>query len=541
MCRSRIARTSSAMRPARPPPDRGLSTASGLERVTIRGNVAQPWGRTFASASLRRRYGSSARPICRPPIRLAGPHWVKSRAVRVFRSVTLRVAPIATALAWIAAAQGGEPRPSPELRWTDRTPAAMVSDAVARARAPGASEHAEAAAIAVIAALAERAPYDAARTALERVAGASEVGLELRGEAALLARMLSPDEGSEAAGRADRALGIVDRVSVLGPFRDNGGGLDAHDGPEAASPGFDPSADDSWGSYKVAWRTVPRAFAGARGIPLDVFVFPRKESCTWVASRLTMARAEPLTLRVAAAGQLRLVVDGVEVARDEGVHEAARFDRIAARVTLAAGEHLVAAKVCSGALDDEGRVRLRVTDDAGGWPGGVTSTPGPWDKGRAFPKAPVARAVLTPLARAIGNGATDVDARLDAAVLRTLGGADDLRSPRAPGLLSALADGAIDADRLAMVAWLAPSGANRGAWLNRARGAADGPRGTSSNAASSSVTSRPSSPTGRWRRCGAATSTRRTTAKRACSMPRWASRSAPRCCVWPPCADSTPS
>ena len=204
-----------------------------------------------------------------------------------------------------------------------------------------------------------------------------------------------------------------------------------------------------------------------------MFVFPRKESCTWVAAQLTVARVQALTVRVAAGGQVRLVVDGIDVARDDLVNAAARFDRVAARVTLGAGDHLVAAKVCSGALDDDGRVRLRVTDDQGRWPDGVRASAGPWPKGRPFPKAPSVRPQATPLGRAAGITAGDVDARLDAAILRTLGGADDLRSPRAPGLLASLADAGIDPDRLAMAAWIAPSASNRGAWLNKAREGAD--------------------------------------------------------------------
>ena len=48
-----------------------------------------------------------------------------------------------------------------------------------------------------------------------------------------MARSLSGDEGSEVAAREDAKLGVVDALALLGPFRDTGGGLDAHDGPEA--------------------------------------------------------------------------------------------------------------------------------------------------------------------------------------------------------------------------------------------------------------------------------------------------------------------
>ena len=42
-------------------------------------------------------------------------------------------------------------------------------------------------------------------------------------------------------------------------------------------------------------------------------------------------------------------------------------------------------------------------------------------------------------------------------------------------MLASLAEGTLDADRLAMAAWIAPLGANRSAWLNRARDQGDAP------------------------------------------------------------------
>jgi hypothetical protein len=350
----------------------------------------------------------------------------------------------------------------------------MLDDAIARAIAAKAAEHARAAAIATIVALADRARPGRAREALAQIAVTSSITEDLRGDAALLARTLSPDEGNDDGGRADRALGVVDELWVLGPFHDTGGGLEARDGPELPGAAFDPTADYSWGTYEVAWRKTPRAFATARGMPLDVFVFPRKESCTWVAAHLIVQKAQPLVLRVAATGQARLVFDGADVARDDTVHETARFDRLATRVDADAGEHLLAAKVCSGALDDDGRVRLRVTNDDGKWPDGVQASARMWEKGHSFlKKKHAARSITTPLGRALDMPGTNLDARLDAAILRTLGGADDLRSPRAPGLLVALADETSDPDRLAMSAWIAPNGANRSGWLNRARSTAD--------------------------------------------------------------------
>ncbi len=373
---------------------------------------------------------------------------------------------------------------APPVRWTEETPGAMVEDAVSRATAPNATVRAQLAALATVETLADRADWGVSQKAAERIGTAGDA--DVRVEAALLARSLSGDEGSEVASREDAKLGVVDAVALLGPFRDTGGGLDAHDGPEASAGGFaDVRARYSWGSYEVSWRAVPRAFAGADGVPLEVFVFPRKESCTWTATRLSVSSPQKLVVHLAATGQARLVFDGVDLARDEAVHESARFDRLAAEVQATAGSHVLAAKVCAGALDDDGRVRLRVTDGpGGGWPAGVTASA---DLGSSAPivstrtnRGSATRGaerlafqrLATPLERAMTSPATDVESRTQVAVIRTLGGADDLRSPRAPGLLAALADGTIDADHLAMAAWIAPSGANRSGWLNRARDAA---------------------------------------------------------------------
>src|SRR6516162_9250881 len=129
----------------------------------------------------------------------------------------------------------------------------MIDDATARALAPNAPEHAQEAALATIAALAPRARNHRARDALAQIAGVASLGVDVRGDAALLSRALADDDGTEQGSRADRALGVVDELWILGPFRDSGGGLRGHDGPELASAWFDPKAEYAWGSYEVAW------------------------------------------------------------------------------------------------------------------------------------------------------------------------------------------------------------------------------------------------------------------------------------------------
>src|SRR5205085_427911 len=78
--------------------------------------------------------------------------------------------------------------------------------------------------------------------------------------------------------------------------------------------------------------------------------------------------------------------------------------------------------------------------------------------------------VFTPRLQATPSPHAVADAYLAAAIARTLGGADDMKSPRAPGILDVLTRNKdLDPDLLAMAGWIAPSGANRSGWLNMAR------------------------------------------------------------------------
>ena len=389
-----------------------------------------------------------------------------------------RIRRIALASLAVASAAGAAPLPkdvanaprSPAAhRWTDETPDLMVEDAKVRATAKGAPEADVLAAAVTIDALSGRALYGHARAALVDIAAASHE--DIAADALLLARSIAPDEGTDEGGLEDAKLGVISNVAILGPFRDTGGGLDTKDGPEAKGASFaDPSARYSWGTVEVAWRPVPPHYATARGVPLDLFVHPRKESCTWVATKVLLASATSLRVSLASSGSARLLFDGVLLDKSDDVHASAKLDRLAARLTAPAGDHLVAAKICTGALDDEGRMRVRITGE-GGVP--LASTSADLRGTTTLSSAPPSwklRRVGTPLTRALVVGkAADVGPALDAAVLRALGGADDLKSPRMPGILDTIAQHKdLDADRLAMVGWIAPSGANRSGWLNLA-------------------------------------------------------------------------
>jgi hypothetical protein len=407
------------------------------------------------------------------------PQLPRQARLRLASLTTLLVTPIVLSVistsAWSQTAPTGA---ADTPRYTDATPDGMIDAAVARALRPGATDADALAAMATIDELASRAIEGHATQALARIGSAGPAGV--RDEALLLEHALSADEGTAAGVAADKALGVATDVAVLGPFRDTGGGLGRLEGPESGtttkgvvdvSAFADRRAHYAWGTVDVAWRSIPPAYAQSSGFPLDVFVSPRKESCTLVATTITTTSDAPIVVRLAASGQARLMFDGAEIGRSEDVNASGLFDRLAGKVTAPAGPHLVSAKICTGALDDRGAVRLRFTD-ATGAPLALEGNANELRAGAQDKKAPLRpQPIETPLVRALGaHREPGADAGLDEAMLRTLAGADDLRSPRAPGVLDALVRGAgNNADRLAILGWIAPSGANRSGWFNRAR------------------------------------------------------------------------
>ncbi len=339
-------------------------------------------------------------------------------------------------------------------RWTAETPDEMIELAKQRALISKRNDD-QVAALLTMVTLAEQGSHGAAERALLSLV--SVLPADLAAEASLLARAVAKRDPPE------ETLGVVRALALLGPLRDTGGGLDTHDGPEASGVVFgDRRTSYRWGVFEVGWREVPSSFVSARGVPLGPFVHPRRESCSWMATKVVLPAPSALVLRVAAAGQVRLVFDGHDVVRSDEAHGAAWLDRLAAEVDASAGPHVIAAKVCSGPLGDIGRIRLRVTGSDGRGLGVPYSADlSGVEFGR---KAPKMRPLATPLERALAPRT------LAAAAVRTLGGADDLRSPRASGILSSfVASTEVDADGLAAAAWLAPTGSMRSGWLELAR------------------------------------------------------------------------
>src|SRR5258708_31177377 len=113
--------------------------------------------------------------------------------------------------------------PPPEPRWSAQTPDEMIDLAKARALTPGLKEHEAIAAMAAILQLSSRGEYGRAERALQEIAKGN-ASSEVRGEAALAARLDAADEGSSAGADADKKPGVPPSPALIGPVPDRGGG-----------------------------------------------------------------------------------------------------------------------------------------------------------------------------------------------------------------------------------------------------------------------------------------------------------------------------
>jgi tetratricopeptide (TPR) repeat protein len=351
----------------------------------------------------------------------------------------------------------GAEKPSPKLsvRWTAANPDQMLELALRRASAGGDDALAG---LATAYALADRASAGRARAGLEKI---GQGGNDIAAQARWLAAELDPREGAA-------PPGLIRAWSLLGPFQDTGGGLSRKEGPETADATWgDPRASYAWGAYEVRWREVPRESVTARGFSLDLMVHPRKESCSYLATKVNVKDRTPFVAHVASAGSVRLIWDGADIAKSDEEHGGLIFDRLSAKIDPGVGDHLLAVKVCSGALGDTGRVRVRLSD-AAGKPIDLAASADVQLK--AASAKPAFTPIATPLARALDIGKDPSEERaLVSAVTRTLGFADDKRSLRSPGLIDKVATGkSTNADALAMAGWISPFGAARSGWLNLA-------------------------------------------------------------------------
>ncbi|GAB4371021.1 MAG: hypothetical protein Kow0062_06220 [Acidobacteriota bacterium] len=141
---------------------------------------------------------------------------------------------------------------------------------------------------------------------------------------ALLADDVRRERPESAAARRSR-LGLFARAALAGPFPSE---------DEALALARDPSADGG-----EPFRVVPADPTGR--FPLGVLLHPSSRGHAVVVFYVEAARAVDVAVRWGADDRARLLVDGHELARDDGPRSLA-FDQSAAFVRLAAGVHRIA-------------------------------------------------------------------------------------------------------------------------------------------------------------------------------------------------------
>jgi tetratricopeptide (TPR) repeat protein len=358
--------------------------------------------------------------------------------------------------------------PRPEHRFTGATP----DETIGMAReAILAGEPAALARVMLIADLRDRATGGLADGELAAVAASTS---PVATDARWLLRALTPEERTaidlsrDDDGRGP--AGLVRAFAIMGPYEDVGGGLDRKEGPDREGFRFE-GADDSWGVYAVRPQRTIVAQVDARGVPLDVYVAPRRESCSYLATVIAVPSPEPFVVHLASVGSFRLSIDGREAARGEALHPQARLDRAAVRVVASTGDHTIVVKTCSGSRDDAGRVRLRLSDPEGRDLALAASS----DLARLDGAKP-GEVEITPETTALEVALSrrgSPGEMLGAAVVAILAGADDLRSSAAPGWLDDVVARGASADELALAGYVAPFAAQRSGWLAQALAGSD--------------------------------------------------------------------
>ena len=222
---------------------------------------------------------------------------------------------------------------------------------------------------------------------------------------------------------------------VIGPYRDLGAGLALTNGPEDGTRAFgDLARDDSWGSVHVRWHALP-PWRDSLGVPLNLLVSPRAESCSWVARAFEARSTHSGVLAIAGSGQLRAVLDGHTIGLDEANHRRGWFSRIVREIEFEAGKHWVAVKSCTGTQSDDGSVRVLLRDRSGAKNDDLLA-PIPLEQARTVAASRVIRSVRAVVEHVLS--AADKPSMRAAEFLVRASGADDLSHVQAPSMLAEL-------------------------------------------------------------------------------------------------------
>ncbi len=214
--------------------------------------------------------------------------------------------------------------------------------------------------------------------------------------ASALARRQRAVDAANAGATADAdldALGHPLSLSCVGPFANTGGG--GFGQPTAADDVAATWEQDVVGLDRtVRWQHVPREARG--GFDVGSRFVARREVRALCSAVLEVKNGGPAALRLGSSGQLRVLVNGVEVLKDD-VDRPFGFDQNAALVSLLPGKNLIVLEL--GVLARAGIVDVRVTAPDGqalpklGWSTDMKDVPATTTKATTTTTATLAVAV----------------------------------------------------------------------------------------------------------------------------------------------------
>ena len=373
-------------------------------------------------------------------------------------------------------ASGGPTAADALGRFTAETPDALVETQKRRALAPKATEADVIASLALIATESDRATNGAGR--------ARALGDRRRS----VGRRRDARRGRRARPHARLGRGHRGRRREGARRRHPHGGVRARSLPrhrrrarrprrtraiEDAAAFGDPKTFYSWGTVEVAWRASRRRSRKRVACRSTCSCTRARRAARSSPRRSSSATAAPIVVRLAAAGQVASRLRRRRRRQERRRPRQARLDRLAAQGRRHRGPaHRRRRRSASGALEDSGRVRLRVTDDKHA-PLRVEGIVGSLAEARRDHRVGDREGLRSSRRRCCAPSparARPMRCSPPRSCARSAG-ADDLKSPRAAGQLDALLQSKdLDADRIAMAAWITPRAPTRaGASIARVR------------------------------------------------------------------------
>ncbi|MEO8874459.1 MAG: hypothetical protein ABI461_02640 [Polyangiaceae bacterium] len=199
--------------------------------------------------------------------------------------------------------------------------------------------------------------------ALNEIASGTEATPPARAYAGLLVAYARRRRGDiDGAKAAVAKLGFISSWLVLGPFDNEGkAGFARAFGPEVETTPPDFTHPYEGKERSVKWRAAPDVFPFG-WLDFGALVRPRENGCSYALTfarddKMKKGEARPISIWAGSAGAIRIFWNGKEVLSDDK-YRSLDAERLAANVTLKAGENRLLVKACGD--DDAPMVSVRL-------------------------------------------------------------------------------------------------------------------------------------------------------------------------------------